>query len=113
MVEFHHEKFDGSGYLRGLKGEQIPLLARLFAIVDVFDALSTRRPYKEAFELTEVMRIMHSKGGMHFDPHLLKIFNGIAESLYAEIGHAGEEKLTDLLNGLIRRYFSGPAPYMP
>ncbi|MBI3344020.1 MAG: hypothetical protein HY028_04015 [Gammaproteobacteria bacterium] len=68
---------------------------------------------KEAFDLAEVMRIMHSKSGTHFDPHLLNIFNGIAESLYAEIGHAGEERLTGLLNGLIRRYFSGPSPYLP
>lgn len=113
VVEFHHEKFDGSGYLRGLKGKQIPLLARIFAVVDVFDALSSRRPYKEAFDLAEVMRIMRSKSGTHFDPHLLNIFNGIAEPLYAEIGHAGEERLTDLLNGLIRRYFSGPSPYLP
>ena len=126
-------EFDGSGYLRGLKGEQIPLLARIFAVVDVFDALSSRRPYKEAFDLAGVMRIMRSsllrihapatfagpfatlfpvqqKSGTHFDPHLLNIFNGIAEPLYAEIGHAGEERLTDLLNRLIRRYFSGPSP---
>jgi hypothetical protein len=65
------------------------------------------------------MRPRHShfpvqqKSGTHFDPHLLNIFNGIAEPLCAEIGHAGEERLTDLLNGLIRRYFSGPSPYLP
>ncbi len=81
--------------------------------MNVFDALSSRRPYKEAFDFAEVMRIMRSKSGTHFDPHLLTVFSGIAESLYGEIGHAAEETLTDLLNGLIRRYFSGPVPYLP
>ncbi len=58
VVEFHHEKFDGSGYPKGVKGAEIPLVARIFAVADVFDALASRRPYKEPLALDEVLRLM-------------------------------------------------------
>lgn len=70
----HHEKFDGSGYPHGLAGEEIPLYARMMAIVDVFDALIHKRCYKEAFPLEETLFIMKKDRGTHFDPRLLDLF---------------------------------------
>jgi HD-GYP domain-containing protein (c-di-GMP phosphodiesterase class II) len=70
----HHEKWDGSGYPRGLKGSAIPLYARLFAIVDVWDALSSDRPYRAALPEAEVMAQIGRESGSHFDPDLVKIF---------------------------------------
>ena len=64
----HHEKWNGTGYPHGLAGEQIPLEARIVALVDVFDALSTRRPYREALSEEEAIRIIRSSVGTHFDP---------------------------------------------
>jgi putative two-component system response regulator len=70
----HHEKWDGTGYPLGLKGEEIPLEGRITAVADVFDALSTKRPYKPAFPLQECFRIMADERGGHFDPHILDAF---------------------------------------
>ncbi|MDP1545559.1 MAG: PAS domain S-box protein [Anaerolineales bacterium] len=70
----HHEKWDGSGYPRGLKGEEIPLSARLFTVVDVFDALSSDRPYRKAWPRKEIFRYIEEKSGKHFDPKIAKIF---------------------------------------
>jgi len=73
----HHEKWDGSGYPRGLRGEEIPLFARLFAIVDVWDALSSDRPYRAAVSKAEVTEYIRSQSGSHFDPALVDIFMGL------------------------------------
>jgi len=70
----HHEKYDGSGYPNGLKGEEIHLYGRITAIADVFDALSSKRCYKPAMELEKVLNIMQKDAGTHFDPHLIEIF---------------------------------------
>ncbi|MDP3427234.1 MAG: response regulator [Humidesulfovibrio sp.] len=70
----HHEKWDGSGYPRGLAGVDIPLFGRICAVADVFDALTTRRPYKEALSNAEANEIMTKGRGKHFDPALLDIF---------------------------------------
>src|SRR5581483_1480327 len=70
----HHEKWDGSGYPRGLKGEQIPLAARLFAIVDVWDALRSDRPYRKAWTLERVCDHLHSLRGTHFQPEVVDAF---------------------------------------
>jgi PAS domain S-box-containing protein/putative nucleotidyltransferase with HDIG domain len=70
----HHEKWDGSGYPRGLKGEEIPLSARLFTVVDVFDALSSDRPYRKAWSREEILRYIEEQSGKHFDPKIAKIF---------------------------------------
>ncbi|MDW7662552.1 MAG: HD domain-containing phosphohydrolase, partial [Bacillota bacterium] len=70
----HHEKYDGTGYPKGLKKEDIPLSARICAIADVFDALSTKRPYKEPFELDKCYEILKEGSGKHFDPELLEVF---------------------------------------
>jgi putative two-component system response regulator len=70
----HHEKFDGSGYPRGLRGESIPLEGRIATIADTFDALTTKRVYKPAFPLDEAIEIMRSRRGKDFDPALLDTF---------------------------------------
>ncbi len=74
MARSHHEKWDGSGYPYGLAGEAIPLLGRIAAVADVFDALTTRRPYKEAFTNERAAQIMREGSGIHFDPRLLGLF---------------------------------------
>ncbi len=74
----HHEKWDGSGYPQGLAGEQIPLAARIVAITDVFDALTSRRPYKEAWAVEDALTFMRDAAGRHFDPVLLRAFEDLA-----------------------------------
>lgn len=72
---FHHEKWDGTGYPNGLKGEQIPLSARLFAIVDVWDALNSKRPYRqEPWQKEEVLNYIRQETGKHFDPKVAREF---------------------------------------
>jgi putative nucleotidyltransferase with HDIG domain len=69
----HHEKWDGSGYPLGLKGEQIPLVARIFAVVDVWDALRSDRRYRTSWSVAKVRKHLRSLAGTHFDPHVLKV----------------------------------------
>jgi putative two-component system response regulator len=70
----HHEKWDGSGYPRGLKGEQIPLAARLFAVVDVWDALTSDRPYRRAWTNENALAYIKEQSGKHFDPQIVDLF---------------------------------------
>ncbi|TRZ98803.1 MAG: HD domain-containing protein [Rhodocyclaceae bacterium] len=105
VVECHHEKFDGSGYLKGLAGEAIPVTARIFAIVDVFDALTSKRPYKEAFPFAEAMAILQQGVGTHFDPRLATAFAGIAEALHQEVSNTPEGVVESRLQALIAKYF--------
>ncbi len=70
----HHEKWDGSGYPQGLKGEEIPLPARIFAIVDVWDALISDRPYREAWPLDKTLEYLREQSGSHFDPQVVEVF---------------------------------------
>jgi len=70
----HHEKWDGSGYPRGLKGEEIPLAARLFAVADVFDALTSDRPYRKAWSVEQALQYIAEQAGKHFDPNVAGIF---------------------------------------
>jgi PAS domain S-box-containing protein len=70
----HHEKWDGTGYPRGLKGEQIPLAARVFAVVDVWDALTNDRPYRPAWPVNRVREHIHKGAGTHFDPQVVEAF---------------------------------------
>lgn len=76
----HHEKWDGSGYPRGLKGEQIPLAARLFAIVDVWDALRSDRPYRKAWPDEKVFAYIKDESGKHFDPNVVNTFMDLLRS---------------------------------
>lgn len=75
----HHEKWDGTGYPRGLKGEQIPIAARLFAIVDVYDALTNERPYRHAWSQEKTLVYIQENSGTHFDPELVTLFLKLIE----------------------------------
>lgn len=77
MAHYHHEKWDGSGYPRGLKGKEIPISARIMAIADVYDALTTKRPYKEAFSHEKALEIILEGKGKSFDPEIIEIFEKI------------------------------------
>ncbi|TAN76304.1 MAG: HD domain-containing protein [Magnetospirillum sp.] len=72
IAESHHEKWDGSGYPHGLKGEAIPVSARIVAVADVFDALTSKRPYKDAFSVETALGIIHQDAGSHFDPEVVE-----------------------------------------
>jgi HD-GYP domain-containing protein (c-di-GMP phosphodiesterase class II) len=70
----HHEKWDGSGYPRGLKGQEIPLIARIFAVVDVWDAVTSDRPYRSAWSREKALAYIQEQSGTHFDPHVVEVF---------------------------------------
>lgn len=74
MAYYHHEKWDGSGYPCGLKGEEIPLSARIMAIADVYEALRSKRPYKEPFSAEKSRAIIEESSGTHFDPKIVDVF---------------------------------------
>jgi CHASE2 domain-containing sensor protein len=84
IARSHHERWDGTGYPAGLKGDQIPLAARICAVCDVFDALLSPRPYKDAWPLHDVIRELGSIRGTHLDPALVDAFLPLASDLYAE-----------------------------
>ena len=71
---YHHEKWDGSGYPKGLSGYQIPLAARIFAIVDVWDALNSDRPYRKKWDKEKIYEYIYNASGTHFDPEIVKLF---------------------------------------
>jgi HD-GYP domain-containing protein (c-di-GMP phosphodiesterase class II) len=75
----HHEKWDGTGYPRRLKGEEIPLVARIFAVVDVFDALTSDRPYRKAWKKEEALDYIKNQSGKHFYPEAVKAFLEMVE----------------------------------
>lgn len=105
VVGGHHEKVDGSGYPAGLQGENIPLNARIFAIADVFDALTSRRPYKEAFPLDRALSIMAEGTGKHFDTALMTRFAAMAPALYAHLGGREDDGLLAELGDVGNQYF--------
>lgn len=105
VIEFHHEKYDGTGYLRGLKAVEIPLNARIFAIVDVFDALTSRRPYKEPFSLERSLVMLRERKGKDFDPVLLEAFEALAPGLYEKFARADNAYLESVLMERVERYF--------
>lgn len=105
VVGNHHEKYDGSGYDARLQGEQIPQAARIFALADVFDALTSKRPYKEPLSFEEAMSVMEAGRERHFDPQLLDLFKGIARPLYEEFGNRDDDHPRHVLTQIGRRYF--------
>ena len=70
----HHEKWDGTGYPRGLAGEAIPITSRIFAVTDVWDALTNDRPYRKAWPADKVIEYIRTNSGLHFDPKVVEVF---------------------------------------
>ncbi len=107
VVENRHERFGGGGYLGGLEGTEIPLAARIFSIVDVFNAMASVRPYEEAIGFDRTMESMREERGAHFDPKLLDAFEGIAPELFRRYHRGSGEALEAELDRVVDRYFSG------
>jgi HD-GYP domain-containing protein (c-di-GMP phosphodiesterase class II) len=99
MAHYHHEKWDGTGYPTGIKGEEIPLSARIMAVADVFDALVAERVYKKPFTYEKAMAIITEGAGRHFDPEIVETFTHISEKLYSErtrLDQSGSEASIEL-----------------
>ena len=106
VVKYHHEQFTGGGYPYGLKDDFIPITARIFAIADVFDAITSKRPYQSPIPLEEAMARLAEGRGIHFDPFLLDTFTPIAEALYEKVAACSDETLRENLEAITRQYFS-------
>jgi putative two-component system response regulator len=96
LISTHHEKWDGSGYPRGLIGEAIPLQGRMMAIADVYDAITSNRPYKRAYTHDEAVEIIVRDKGKHFDPVLVDAFNNVSEQFYRVAMQIDSEKMEEL-----------------
>lgn len=105
IVGSHHERYDGSGYPQGLKGEKIPIAARIFALSDVFDAMTSARPYKKPYSLSEVREHLEKGRGTHFDPHLLDLFLTIADQLYNTFAGLEDDLVRAEYSRLIEIFF--------
>ncbi len=95
IAQTHHEKWDGSGYPFKLKGEQIPLPGRIVALADVFDALTSERPYKKAWPLDEAYAHLIEQAGKHFDPNLVNIFVNSKPEVEEILHKYAETRLSD------------------
>jgi HD-GYP domain-containing protein (c-di-GMP phosphodiesterase class II) len=105
VVGSHHEKYEGNGYPGGLKGEAIPVLARIFAIADVFDALTSHRPYKKPLSYDETMDILMKGRGSHFDPEILDVFMKISRPLFEQYGSGDDDRARKDMDGIIDKYY--------
>lgn len=105
VVLHHHEHFDGTGYPHALKGEEIPLIARVFAMVDVFDALLSVRPYKKAYTFEKTLSILQEGSNKHFDSLLLVAFCGIARQMHEQVVDRSAEEVQHMLEKLRLRHF--------
>lgn len=83
IAKYHHEKWNGEGYLEGLKGDEIPLSARIMALVDVYDALRSSRPYKKPMSHQQAYDIIVQDSGTHFDPEVVDAFIKIHQTFDA------------------------------
>jgi putative nucleotidyltransferase with HDIG domain len=104
VIESHHERFDGRGYPQGLAAYVIPLEARIFSIVDVFDALTSERPYRRQMPLAEVLAYLQEGAGSQFDPALVAAFSRVAPGAYQSIHSATEPELKAMLTLLVERH---------
>ena len=114
IARWHHERYDGGGYPDGLRGEAIPLAARIVAVVDVFDALISQRPYKQAWSVERALGVIREESGRHFDPRVVDAFLAVHERKSAarfiawsdemSVGHAeldrDHQRLIGILNNL-------------
>jgi HD-GYP domain-containing protein (c-di-GMP phosphodiesterase class II) len=107
VVAGHHEKWNGAGYPRRLAGEDIPLSARIFAVADVFDALCSKRPYKEPLGFEAAMDILEKDTGSHFDPAVMAVFRPMARAVFDRLANCTEDEARDLLEERVRLHFGG------
>lgn len=105
VVAAHHEKWDGSGYPRQLAGDAIPLSARIFAVADVFDALCSKRPYKEPMGFEAAMAILEKDTGSHFDPAVMAVFRPMARKIFDRLANTNENDARQLLEDRVRQHF--------
>ena len=105
VVAAHHEKWDGSGYPRQLAGDAIPLSARIFAVADVFDALCSKRPYKEPMGFEAAMAILEQDTGRHFDPAVMALFRPMARQIFDRLANTNEHDAQQLLEDRVRQHF--------
>jgi HD-GYP domain-containing protein (c-di-GMP phosphodiesterase class II) len=105
VVAGHHEKWNGTGYPDKLAGEAIPLSARIFAVADVFDALCSKRPYKEPMSFEASMAILEKDTGSHFDPSVMAVFTPMAREIYDHLAGCDEEATRQLLEERVKHHF--------
>jgi HD-GYP domain-containing protein (c-di-GMP phosphodiesterase class II) len=105
VVSGHHEKWNGTGYPRRLAGDDIPLAARVFAVADVFDALCSKRPYKDPLDFAEAMEILEKDSGSHFDPVVMAAFRPIAKEVFERLAGCDEDCTRRLLEVQVRTHF--------
>ena len=106
VISCHHERFDGTGYPKGLVGTDIPLAARIFTVVDVFDALTSVRPYKKSLSVDEALAIMNGESLRYFDPNVMECFNKIVSGLYAWVEQASESEHHQKMHATLSCYFN-------
>ncbi|MCW8884588.1 MAG: HD-GYP domain-containing protein [Motiliproteus sp.] len=104
VIANHHEKYDGSGYPAGVVGEDIPLEARIFALSDVFDALSSERPYKQPYPLERTLEIIADDAGSHFDPQLAELFCSYATQWHEKVSGMNNQQLEQVFRQMLARY---------
>jgi HD-GYP domain-containing protein (c-di-GMP phosphodiesterase class II) len=105
VVAAHHEKWNGAGYPRGLAAQAIPLAARIFAVADVFDALCSKRPYKEPMGFEAAMVILDKDTGSHFDPDVMAAFQSIARKIFDRLSNIDEDEARMLMEERVRVHF--------
>lgn len=102
-IATHHERWDGTGYPNGLKGEEIPIIGRILSIVDVFEALSSKRPYREPIDSDEALKYIKDNSGSYFDPNIVEVFTNLYQQEQIFIQDEPES--------LILQFQANPDPY--
>lgn len=110
MILHHHERFDGTGYPFGLQGTQIPRIARVFAVIDVFDALTASRPYKDAYSVACASELIQAASGAHFDPDVCAVFLRHIDQFVVEQATENANDLRNRLDVRVRRLFKDVRP---
>lgn len=106
IIFCHHERYDGSGYPKGISHEDIPFSARIFTIVDTFDALTSDRPYRDAPDLEKAIELLQLESGSQFDPVLLSAFIEMAPKLHGVVSRLKGKALERELNGVLKKYLN-------